>query len=461
MAAMRRHAATTSASRAGGKSARTCLLLAIAILAGCATYSEKLVDVRQDADRGAHAAALDALNGILGVDSVKELPDSWKRDRPLAVLERAVLLQAQDEYALSARDLSSAETELEMLDLRGDAAGAIGQYVYSDSSRIYSASPTERLTLNALNMANYLALGDLSGAAVEARRYTNMRDYLASIDLEATGTFGSYLAGFTFERLGEGDRALRYYEEALEGGPLDSLAAPVARLARANPYRGPRLEALLTRAETSGASGEMPSEVLVVFCLGRVPYKIPKRIPIGAAVGIAGTFITGNASILERSLFKVVVYPELEGSGTRAREGTVSVDGRPARVELVSNLSKDIRREYDLIKPRIIGSALTRMITRAVAAEGARAAGRTAGGGLGAFLGLFAAWAAEGSMVALDKPDTRSWTFMPAVVAVARIPVEPGEHRLDVRVPGTNESRSIPVDVGKGGFVAVVVSVPR
>jgi hypothetical protein len=44
-----------------------------------------------------------------------------------------------------------------------------------------------------------------------------MRDYLdaESIDNRGVGAFGAYLAGFTFEKLGEGDRALRYYEEAL------------------------------------------------------------------------------------------------------------------------------------------------------------------------------------------------------------------------------------------------------
>lgn len=141
-----------------------------------------------------------------------------------------------------------------------------------------------------------------------------------------------------------------------------------------------------------------------IVTLGRVPYKVPKRIPIGAAIGIAGTFVTGNTAILERSAFKLLVYPELEPSGTRATQ---------------------------------------------------------AGMQAGPAIGLLAALAAEGSLVALDKPDTRSWTFLPQRVALSRIPVEPGDHEVEVSIVGLGETRSIPVRVPEDGFAVVLVSVPR
>ncbi|HEB88905.1 MAG TPA: hypothetical protein ENI85_04980 [Deltaproteobacteria bacterium] len=438
----------------------------LALASGCATYSERMLEVHAHVDRGDYESAIEDLNDLLGVDSADELPDSWKGDRPLAALERGVLLEAVEDFEASSRDLGAADEELEFLDLKTDAIGQIGRYIYSDSATTYRASPTERLALNGLNMANYLALGDLSGAAVESRRYTNMRDYLASIDLERTGTFGAYLSGFVFEHLGEGNRALRYYEEALEGGHLDSLVEPVGRLARLNPYRGPRIEALLGRAESEGVrlatSGSAPAvpEILAIFALGRVPHKVPERIPLGAAIGIAGHWLTGSAALLERSVFKVVVYPELVESPSLAREGRIEIDGNPIEVELVSHLGADIRREYELIRPRIIGAALSRMIARAAVAEGARAAGREAGGA-GELVGLLAALATEGSLVALDRPDTRSWTFLPERIAVARTRVRPGRHRVGIRIPGVAESRSVPVDVPESGFVVLLITVPR
>jgi hypothetical protein len=437
---------------------RFALLVAFVLLSGCATYSERVADVRTESSKGAYDSALQKINGALGVRSIEDMPKNWKGDRPLAVLERSILLQATEEYAFSARDMSGAETELELLDLKTDTVGQIGKYVYSDSSQDYEASATERLALNGLNVANYLALGNLSGAAVEARRFTNMRDYLSSVGLDAHGTFGAYLSGFVFEKLGEGDRALRFYEEALEQGQLASLAEPVGRLARGNPYRGAALNELLSRpAAQAGTGSGAPAEILTIFALGRVPYKVPKRIPIGAAVGIAGTWITGNPAILERSVFKVVVYPELEASNTRAGKANLKIDGKSVQVEQVSAIGVDIRKEYELIKPRIIGAALTRMIARAAVAEGVRAAGKQAG----PVIGLLAALAAEGSMVALDKPDTRSWTLLPNQISIARTPVEPGSHTIDVVIPGVSETRSMKVDVPANGYTVVLVTVPR
>ena len=432
------------------------LIVFIALLGGCATYSEKVASSRVKADQADYAGAIDDLNDFLDVGSADDLPSKWKDERALAVLERSVLLQALGEVKLSSRDMSSADEELELLDIEPDAVGSIGKYIYSDSADNYMASPTERVNLNSLNLANFLALGDLSGAAVESRRFTNMRDYLASIDLSASGTLGSYLAGFTFERMGEGDRALRYYEEALAAGSLDSLAAPVARLAATNPYRGPNLEALLANP-SANAGGGRPTEILAIVPMGRVPYKVPKRIPIGAAVGIAGTFVTGNTAILERSILKVVVYPELENSGTRAGAAEVRVDGQPVPVEVVARIGTEIEKEYELIKPRIIGAALTRLISRALTAEGVRLAGQQ----VNPIVGLLAALAAEGTLVALDKPDTRSWTFLPDHVAIARIPVAAGRHEVEVTVPGLGETRSMSIDVSEGGFGVVVVTVPR
>ena len=127
-----------------------------------------------------------------------------------------------------------------------DAIGEIGRYVYSDSAGVYKLPPSERLALNAVNMLNFLALDDLQSAAVEARRFIVAREYLEGLELSAPGSeFGSYLAGLTFEKLGQGNRALRFYEEALGTGSLATLEAPVSRLAASNPYRGPGIVELL------------------------------------------------------------------------------------------------------------------------------------------------------------------------------------------------------------------------
>jgi len=424
-----------------------CALLLLVLCGGCATYTDAVRGVYQAADTGDYTTGLNRLNKILKVEDCEQLPDKWTDRRSLAVLERAVLLQATGQYRWSARDLSAAEAELELLDLNPDAGGKIGKYIYSDSAEVYKTPPTERLALSALNMVNYLATDDLQGAAVEARRFTVSRNYLESLDRAAHGAFGSYLAGFVFEKLGEPERALRYYEEARGTGELQVVREPILRLSGRADDGGP---------EPPGANAD--GEILVVLGLGRVPYKVPKRIPVGLAVTMAAPGLAGDPKVLATLALKMIVYPELVVRDNVIENATVSLDGRDVPVELVTDLGNEVTREYDSMKPKIIASALTRLIARAAAAEAARRLPPKAEGSTRSI----AALAAEAALLLLDKPDTRSWTLLPAHVCIARARVRPGPHELHVELRGTiPQTRSIPVDVPAGGFRVVAVVEPR
>ncbi len=444
-----------------------CALIAVVLwCGGCATYTDKAAGVYQAADAGDYGTGIGRLNKMLGVENADQLPERWTSGRSLAVLERAVLLQATGQYKSSARDLSAAEAELEVLDLSADPAGTLGQYIYSDSAQTYRTPPTERLALSGLNMLNYLACGDLEGAGVEARRFTASRNYLESLDKTSHAAFGSYLAGFVFEKLGEPDQALRYYEEALDAGDLPSLREPILRLTQRADYKGPKLSAYLDRlrpftanpVEGRPSDAQAEGEILIVLGLGRVPCKVPQRIAVGAALGIAGANVTGDLAVLTRLALKVLVYPDLAFRNDLTNAATVNLDGREVPVELLTDLTGEIVREYEAAKPKIIAAALTRMIARAAAAEAARASLRKADESTR----TLAALATEAALVAVDKPDTRSWTFLPAHLYLCRTRVPPGRHELHVALHGaTQQTRVVPVDVPPGGFCVVAVVEPR
>jgi len=444
-----------------GSAARLALVAVALLASGCATYTDRLAQASAAASAGNYAAAVTDVDAVMGVAASDQLPSQWTGDRPLAVLERGSLQQALNNHPASRRDLSGVEPQLELLDMKTDPVAALGSYLYSDSVKTYRTPPTERLALNPVNLLNYLADGDLDGAAVEARRFQVMRDYLASLDIAADGpaTLGAYLAGFVFERRGEGDRALRYYEEALAGGPLPSLDAPIRRLAPSNPYRGPRLSAVLA-AQPNGrrAKAEVipPAELLIVLSVGRVPHRVPERIPVGLAVGIAGSLLSNDIDWLAYGAAKVVVYPQLVDTPSTLGAAAVSVDGQPVAVDLLTDLGASIRSEYDEAKPKIIAAALTRMAARAGVAEGVRAAGKQESDALGDVLSILV----ESTLVALDRPDTRSWTMLPNRVLVARLPVAAGAHTVEVSL-GDGVRRSVPVQIPDAGFAAVVVTEPR
>lgn len=452
------------------------LLLVLALVTGCATYSDRNLAARRDLASGDLRGAEKKLNQLLGVQSSRDLPASYGSDTALTLLERATVLQAMGEYGLSARDFTAAEKELEFLDIANDTVGEIGKYVFSDSATKYKTSPTEKLLINAFNMINYLVLGDLSGARVEARRFQVMRKYLADhFPEEPHGAFGSYLAGFVFEKSGEPEAALRHYDEVLQQVDDPSLHEPIRQLAQLTPFRTPRIEAVLSspilasyEPETAASSEPVAlaadesdaeeGEILVILKTGTVPVKQARRIPIGAAMGLAANYVTGDTTILEYGLFKVVVYPELVPHENRFSGGGLEVNGRTERLFTLTDISKEVVAEYEKLKPKIVGAALSRMIVRAASAEVARAAGRRQHGALG----FLAAALVEGTLVALDRPDTRSWTMLPARVHVARVRVPAGTHQLRFQLRGRFQAEvTRTVEVPAGGFAVVDLTTLR
>lgn len=492
------------------------MLGASLLLVSCATYSERTDDARRALRRGDYAGSLALWNKVLKVRKPEEIPNKLKKNGELVVLERATVLQAMGEWESSAVNFEFADKELELLDIAKDTAGNIGKYIYSDSATKFKTSPTEKLSLNAMNLINYLVRGDLSGAKVEAKRFTVMRNYLRDHDPEREhGAFGSYLAGYVHERQGNYDEALRYYDEALSERDFRTLRDVIPDLASKGAYRGERIKDYLpsrpkaaaptpapkpvstpkpaapddpsiqrpsgvTKAEEStspsggaelgsilprsgwNAVASKGGEVLVVTKIGRVPYRVPERIPIGLAIGLAGAFVTGDTTLLEYGMFKFVVYPELASAQNIFETATVKVDGHAIPVDLASDLGSEIVAEFEELKPKIIGAALTRMITRAAAAEGARAAGSQAEGA-GGLVGFLAAAAVEGTLVALDKPDTRSWSTLPDRVFIARSRLPAGAHSVVVEVagPGGRELHTTDVTVPDGGFVVLDVTTLR
>src|SRR5690606_41199324 len=120
----------------------------------------------------------------------------------------------------------------------------------------------------------------------------------------------------------------------------------------------------------------------------------------------------------------VVSYPELLPHADVFTGGTLRVGEKSVSMAPLSDVAAEVKAEYEKLKPKIVGAALSRMIVRAASAEAARAAGNRQSGALG----FLAAALVAGTLVALDRPDTRSWTVLPARAPVARGRVPAGTH---------------------------------
>jgi len=437
------------------------LLLAM-LAGGCAGHAESTVRARSALDAGRPTTALEAYNEQLGVDSAKHDPGKLDDDQVLYLLDRAVVLQQLGQTDLSSRDLQIADKRIEVLDFSGGSLDDIGKYMFSDDTGVYVAPAYEKLLINTLNMMNYLDRHDLNGARIEARRFSVMRKFLEESDdsnsTDVISAAGSYIAGFVFEKSNRAGEALRYYDEALKVSQFPSLRDPVRRLTALDPYDSPALRAARGEDSTAPAAEDTSGEVLVVVNYGRVPAKIAKRIPIGLALTYAAVYMTPAQTsrtnyLAAQGLVTWINYPTLGKSRGKYAVPHASVGSQSVGLDGLLAVDQAARAEWKRHEGKVIASAITRMITRVVAGEAARQA---SGGGIaGALLSL----GTQATMTAADTPDTRSWATLPARIAVGRVRVKPGKHRVQVSVSGRQKSQD--VDMPERGWAVIILTVLR
>lgn len=441
------------------RAAFACALALSPWLVGCGGHEARTLKMRTALDAGDAKGAIKAVNDELEVSSAKELPKDIQGDNALLVLDRGSIQQGLIQFDLSKQDFEAADKAIDMLDLAHNAGDSIGEYVFSGSSGKYRAPPYEKLMINTLDMINYLEQRDLNGARVEARRLSVIqkyyRDSLKQADNPVLG-LGSMLAGFTFEKSGETDEALRYYDEALSFAPYGNLSAAVARLAPMGSYRSPRIKAAMEHADA--AAGD-EGEVLFVVGYGRVPHKVPERIPIGLAVTAFADVLSPNDvsaanKIAAQGLVTWINFPSLaKGQGGYAVP-SVRLDERYVQLEQALDVEQQVRAEWKKIEGKIILSAITRLIARFAVGQGIQtAAGRDS------VVGLLASLGTQATLTALDTPDTRSWETLPARVAVARVRLPVGRHQVRLDVRGWSRTQELVVE--RGGWQVISLMALR
>ncbi len=453
-------------------------------LSGCASYTDHVRDSQRAMAGGQVTLAVDQVNELLKVDRITDLPADLDKNQVLVLLERATLLQALGEYELAARDMSVVDQRLEWLDIGGSDAAALAKFVYSDDAGNYRAPAHERLMLNALNIVNYLAIGRLEGARVEARRFHLMERYFLDENERAVLPgilgLGNYLAGATYEASRDYENAARFYARAwMYGMRSADLRKRVIDLVRVTGYSGndlpdrEQVEALISTAKsqpsmrpTDYRTVHQSGDALVLVQTGMVPYRRAQRVPIAQALLYSGAVYGSSryyylsdhdrhqaTSLAARGLLTWVNFPELTVDGLPyGGNGQLWIDGRLMAPALRTNVSEQVVRSWMEKVPTLMAAAISRMIVRAVAGSAstvaANAGSKAAGGsdGTSAVLGLLAGVLVEGSMAAADTPDTRSWTMLPAHIAISRVKLAPGTHEVVLQVQGASDQQTLEID---------------
>jgi len=435
--------------------------LALLGVAGCAGHESRVETALAALDASSPHLAVQALDEELDLEGPDAMPEDMRTDDALLVLDRGTIQLSLGDWKRATRDLGAADKAIDILDMSHDAADDLGKYLFSDDVGPYRAPAYEKLMINTFGVAGYLAQGNVDDAKVEARRLAIVGKYLQDNDQTTTMLgVGSYLSGFAFEKAGSTDEALLYYEDALAAQSYESLRDPIRVLSKGAPVRERSKELVGAAGPLAPVSETGECDVLVMVAYGRVPRKLPVRLPVGVALSLVAGSISPHDEaraneLVAEGLATWVNFPELGPSRGVHSAPVAALEGQPVGFDDGVDLDAEAHRVWDDQKPTIVLSAITRMIARLTIMEGARAAGRGAKKGSGEAVGLLAGLAASVALTAADTPDTRSWSTLPARIAITRFRVPAGDHSMRVRIRGAD--RTVTIHAKKGGWAFVPI----
>lgn len=431
------------------------LLVVLLFASGCAGYARRLEGARTAVYGGDYEAALNTVDALVARGEAGRR--AQENDLPLLLLERASLYQTLGLHSEAVADFAEADALLETLELTPDKIGEVAEYLYSGSTSLYRAPIYEKLMVNVSALASYLAMNDIQGARVEVRRIEVIADYFAQRErTESHPALASawYIAGIASELAGDRQSSVRFYLDAWQIDSIPGLAESLVRAAENTPFASN--EAVLRARESIGLAPNDPvpprpeGEIISIVMTGLPPIRRGVNLPIGAAIATIRADATYNLSAEEEArlaqamaedILTFVNFPEMVLHANPIDSVRINIDGQGAAADLVADVERFAVQEWERQRPAIAFAAITRALVRIAAREVIQGATRAAdnGNGVAQTIGFIASLAAQGAMTAADRPDTRTWTFMPAYIWIERRAVAPGDH--EVRIVGHSDVR--------------------
>lgn len=385
------------------------VIVALLGLVSCATYQGKVARARTLLQNGQFTEALAQL---------KVLADEPGNDRLIYLLDYATALQITGNYTESNKYFLMADKFADIQDYTSLSLET-GSFLFGEEMVQYKGEDFEVVLINAMTAINFLCLGDLDSAMVEVRR---LNEKLRRYRLEAKRKFTDnalalYLSAIIYEANKNWDDAAIAYEQVYNVDPSfrplreDLIRSNIKarRWDAAKKWKAAFPEVI----EQSSWKNDKSGELIVVYQQGWGPrknfrqdnFRFPTMYPVWS----------GKLSITPKA------YPlNIENASPL---GPFKNDETLFSVEKVAIASLD--DQYAALIARRIGG----VVVKEVVAQRIRKDNQLLGD-----IALLA-------MYASDRADLRQWSTLPRTFKVYRLPLPPGEYRLEI--DGMEKNKSI------------------
>ena len=345
-------------------------------------------------------------------------------DSVLFYLDKGVLLHDAQDPAASDELLAQAQQEIDAR-YATSVSGALGSLLVNDLTAPYYTPAYEQALTYYYRAQNFLQRGDLSSAAVEARKAVFFLDHLRADKKKGYNDdpFVQYFASLIFESVGQRSDARIARQRALNA---------YKRLGGSLKLEAPQF--------TVPMDADQLAEVLVFHYNGLMPLKRSHTVqvawnkalllaanPVETSQGVSPEVqnaitagLTGSAVTLS--------YPEWVEQPFRVAFSTVQVGLVQYPTQKVADFAAAAKLDLEEKMPGILFRTATRAVAKRVAAVQARHAANAATDdemwGTWAEM-LVSVWGA-----ATETADTRQWFTLPAEVRMTRLFLPPGEQDI-------------------------------
>lgn len=400
-----------------------CVCATVLALSGCATYSANFAQVESS------AANRDLDKAVKTLDALKLTGP----DETLHHLNKGVLLRLQGSYAESNKHLEAAKRLMERLNAVSVTEQAASVTV-NDTMKAYEGLPSEQLMVYSFKALNYLQMGDVDAAAVEARQFDVKQGLIAARNKGAdylSGAFVRYLNAMVYEAVGERDAARIELEKAAAGYKAQGSEFSVP----------PKLRDDLSRIR---AGKPAASEVVFILHNG-----------LGASVDENNIRVSNPVAGKNGPLMFSLAVPKFVKRSLPVHHAVLSSASASADSEVVEDVNGIAEKSFNDRLPTIIARGVARLVVKNTAAQEAKR--QMQDNPYSALLNFATDIATNVS----ERADTRTWSLLPGNLQMARLALPAGRHDVTVTYYGaqgnvlaTREFKGIEVGPGRKTFLS-------